>query len=77
MSKPPQQKTLRLDRIRLDGGTQSREVINDDVVAEYAEVYADEQADPPMPPVTVFWDKSNLWLVDGFQVCLMSSRQDQ
>ena len=67
MSSPPQKKTLLLKRIRLDGGTQSRAVIDDDVVAEYAEVYADEQNDPPMPPVTVFWDKSDFWLADGFQ----------
>ena len=49
---------LSLSKIRLDGGTQSRAVINDNVVAEYAEKYAEDSkheiVEHPMPPVTVF-----------------------
>ena len=62
---------LSLSKIRLDGGTQARANINDDVVAEYAEKYAEDAkhkiVEDPMPPVTVYWDKSDYWLVDGFQ----------
>ena len=62
---------LSLSKIRLDGGTQSRANINDDVVAEYAEKYAEDAkhkiVENPMPPVTVYWDKSDYWLADGFQ----------
>lgn len=62
---------LSLSKIRLDGGTQSRANINDAVVVEYAEKYAEEREheviENPMPPVTVFWDQSDYWLADGFQ----------
>ena len=32
--------TLKLDQIRIDGGTQPRVAIDEQVVAEYAELYA-------------------------------------
>ena len=54
---------LRLDAIRLDGGTQMRERIHQDKVSEYAEHYR-EAFD--LPPVTVFFDGVNYWLGDGF-----------
>lgn len=54
---------LRLDAIRLDGGTQMRERIHQDKVAEYAEHYREEL---DLPPVTVFFDGVNYWLGDGF-----------
>jgi len=56
-------KTLKLDQIRIDGGTQPRTCIDDDVVAEYAELYG---AGVPLPPVTVFFDGAAYWLADGF-----------
>ena len=52
-----------LTKIRIDGGTQSRTELNQDVVAEYAEAY---RAGAQMPPVTVFFDGSLFWLADGF-----------
>ena len=55
----PQQKTLRLDEIRLDGGTQPRIMINEKVVDEYAELYRDGQE---LPPVTIFFDGTTYWL---------------
>jgi len=55
--------SLDLDAIRIDGGTQSRVELNEDVVAEYAEAMIDGAT---FPPVVVFFDGSNHWLADGF-----------
>jgi len=54
---------IRLDQIRIDGGTQSRVELNQDVVAEYAEAYRDGAQ---FPPIVVFYDGSSYWLADGF-----------
>ncbi len=56
-------KTLNLLNIRIDGGTQARLQLNQDVVAEYAEKMRDGEV---FPPVTVFFDGSEYWLADGF-----------
>lgn len=56
-------KTLNLLNIRIDGGTQARLQLNQDVVAEYAEKMRDGEI---FPPVTVFFDGSEYWLADGF-----------
>lgn len=54
---------LRLDEIRLDGGTQPRAALNHDVIGEYAEAIQDGAV---FPPVDVFYDGANYWLADGF-----------
>ena len=54
---------LSTDLIRIDGGTQARESLNEDAVAEYAERMA---AGSFAPPVVVFFDGSDHWLADGF-----------
>ncbi len=54
---------LPLDKLRLDGDTQPRDHINEDVVKQYVE---DMVADAKFPPVTVFVDGSDHWLADGF-----------
>jgi len=56
-------KTLNLLNIRIDGGTQARVELNQEVVAEYAEKMRDGEV---FPPVTVFFDGYEYWLVDGF-----------
>jgi ParB-like chromosome segregation protein Spo0J len=56
-------KTLRIDRIRLDGDTQSRVELNDDVIHEYAELL---KAKHEFPPLLVVFDGTDYWLVDGF-----------
>jgi transposase len=56
-------KTLNLLNIRIDGGTQAREELNQETVSEYAEKMRDGEV---FPPVTVFFDGSDYWLVDGF-----------
>jgi uncharacterized ParB-like nuclease family protein len=55
--------TLPLKQIRIDGGTQPRVEINEEVVAEYAEQLREDVA---FPPVTVFFDGAAWWLADGF-----------
>src|SRR3546814_16558426 len=56
-------KKLELSAIRIDGGTQSRSFINEEIVAEYAEAM---RANTAFPPVTIFYDGANHWLADGF-----------
>ena len=54
---------LNLDQIRIDGGTQIREAIDDALVAEYA---ACMKAQDAFPPVIVLFDGAANWLADGF-----------
>lgn len=54
---------LDLNLIRIDGGTQSRAKLNNDVVTEYAEAY---KAGAKFPAVTVYFDGKDRWLADGF-----------
>jgi hypothetical protein len=54
---------LELASIRLDGGTQSRLELNQEVVNEYAEHMAEGDV---FPAVIVFQDGANYWLADGF-----------
>jgi len=58
-----EQQTLKLDQIRIDGGTQPRVSIDEHVVAEYAELYS---SGVDLPPVVVFFDGATYWLADGF-----------
>lgn len=62
---------LKLADIRMDGGTQPRATLNDDVVAAYAESYAEGVA---MPPVEVVYDGAAYWLWDGFHRCVGADR---
>ena len=54
---------LNLELIRIDGGTQPRAELRNDVVNEYAELM---RAGAAFPPVTVFYDGQDYWLADGF-----------
>ena len=56
-------KKINLLTIRIDGGTQARVQLNQDVVKEYAEKMRDGEQ---FPPITVFHDGSEYWLADGF-----------
>jgi hypothetical protein len=56
-------KFVKLDDIRIDGGTQFRDQINQDVVKDYAEKMREGENFPPLD--TVF-DGVTHWLVDGF-----------
>ncbi|MBN2582542.1 MAG: ParB N-terminal domain-containing protein [Planctomycetes bacterium] len=54
---------LDIDRIRIDGQTQVRVHLNQDVVDEYAERMQDGDA---FRAIDVFFDGSDYWLSDGF-----------
>lgn len=54
---------LKLNEIRIDGNTQSRAVINQDIVKEYSDAITDGAN---LPPVVVFYDGAEYWLADGF-----------
>ncbi len=56
-------KKLNLLNIRTDGGTQPRLTLDQNLVKEYAEVMREGVV---FPPVEVFHDGSEYWLVDGF-----------
>jgi ParB-like chromosome segregation protein Spo0J len=55
--------SLALDKIKLDGGTQSRAKVDEEVVADYAQIIRDGT---DLPPVVAFHDGKNYWLADGF-----------
>lgn len=55
--------TLKLSQIRIDGGTQPRVEISQEVVSDYADQL---RSGEEFPPVTVFFDGVAYWLADGF-----------
>lgn len=57
------ERSVPLDVIRIDGGTQSRTKINTDVVATYAQNMEDGSV---FPPATIYFDGKDYWLADGF-----------
>jgi len=64
MSKPLDPiKPVNIHNIRIDGGTQSRAAINQEVVSEYAAALADGDY---LPEIIVFFDGVDHWLGDGF-----------
>lgn len=54
---------LTLSQIRIDGGTQPRIRIDENVVAEYANAMREGAT---FPPVVAFFDGIEYWLADGF-----------
>ena len=56
-------KKLNLLAIRIDGGTQVRVALNQNIVGEYVEHMKDGDQ---FPPVTVYYDGAEYWLADGF-----------
>jgi hypothetical protein len=59
----PEDHGLALAAIQIDGGTQSRANVNDQVVNEYAEAI---KSGATFPPIVVFYDGKKHWLADGF-----------
>ena len=54
---------LKLEQIRIDGGTQARTSINEEAVANYAEFMTDGGQ---LPAIAVAFDGADYWLADGF-----------
>ena len=55
--------SVEIANIRMDGGTQPRAKLFEDVVTEYSE---DMRQGATFPPVIVFFDGKEYWLADGF-----------
>jgi hypothetical protein len=62
-----------IDSIRIDGGTQTRELINETAVAQYTE---DLLNGCIFPPIDIFDDGVHKWLVDGFHRLFAHKRAD-
>jgi hypothetical protein len=56
-------KTLNINTVIIDRGTQSRAQISEDTVTDYAEAM---QAGDTFPPIVVFFDGVDYYLADGF-----------
>ena len=56
-------KILNIKLLRLDGGTQTREAMDDEAIQDYADAL---DAGMKFPPVDVFFDGKEYWLADGF-----------
>lgn len=56
-------RTVPLDKIRLDGDTQSRKELDEDVIKQYGDLIAEGVE---FPPLDVVFDGADYWLVDGF-----------
>ena len=56
-------KSVNIKAIRIDGGTQSREKLDQVVVSEYAELFKEGVE---FPPISVVHDGSDYYLADGF-----------
>lgn len=58
-----QTQELKLSQLRIDGGTQPRVAINEEVVSDYADRLREGVV---LPPITAFFDGVVYWLADGF-----------
>lgn len=65
---------IKIDLIRIDGGTQPRVKIDQPTVDEYAAAIKDGAM---MPEVTVYHDGKTYWLADGFHRVLAAQRCEQ
>ena len=54
---------IKISKINIDGGTQPREDIDEEIVSEYADAM---QEGDKFPPVILFNDGAKYWLADGF-----------
>jgi ParB-like chromosome segregation protein Spo0J len=62
---------IALTKLRTDGDTQPRAMLNQDVIAEYTEAMLE---DAKFPPIVVFHDSANYWIADGFHRFFASKR---
>ncbi|MEI6789328.1 MAG: hypothetical protein WCL49_12695 [bacterium] len=65
---------LLIEKIRTDGGVQSRERISDEYVVELAELI---KAGKKLPPVDVYSDGTDIWAADGFHRILAHIKADK
>ncbi len=65
---------LLIEKIRTDGGVQSRERISDEYVGELAELI---KTGKKLPPVDVYSDGTEIWAADGFHRILAHIKADK
>ena len=70
----PTFKTLKLDTLRMDGGTQPRAGTSKSLIEEYIACYQDGAE---FPPLTVFYDGTDYWLADGFHRAIAADAAGQ
>ncbi len=70
----PKPTPLAIDLLRIDGNTQSRLFINEDVVEDYAALIDESGKDWPFPPLDVFYDGAEYFVADGFHRKLGAQR---
>lgn len=62
---------LKISKIKTESGTQTRVMINEDTVADYAEAM---ESGVEFPPIVVYHDGTDYYMADGFHRCLGASR---
>lgn len=65
---------LLLTQVRTDGGTQSREKINEEHVSELVEIM---KTGKKLPPIDVYHDGTEHWVSDGFHRVMAHTREDK
>lgn len=74
MAKSPVTKSIPVDELVLDAGTQSRVAISEETVEAYVEVLEKSGAQWPFPELDVFHDGSRYLAADGFHRALAARR---
>lgn len=62
---------IKIEDIKTEAGTQTRAMISEQVVGEYAEAMEDGAV---FPPVVVFHDGTTYWMADGFHRIMAAAR---
>lgn len=73
MAKKPAKKTIPVDSLVLDGGTQSRLSVSEETVDDYTEVL-ESSSRWPFPPLDVFHDGNQYLVASGFHRTLAARR---
>ena len=65
---------LAIELLKTDGDTQCRVKINEEVIADYAEIISQSNGDWPFGPIDVFHDGTDYFVADGFHRTLAANR---
>lgn len=70
-------KAIAIDLIELSNGVQTRAAINEEAVAEYAEVFKAHPGKWPFPPIDLFDDGNGFILAHGFHRIIGATRAER
>jgi len=65
---------LAIELLKIDGDTQCRVKINEEVIADYADIISQSNGDWPFGPIDVFHDGTDYFVADGFHRTLAANR---